>query len=379
MASGWSLRDLQARIDNRVSAQAISQYERGESRPSPGVLRVLAEALGVSVGYLTACGGIVLEGVEFRSKRAPGRRDQARIQARVLRRLERYLMIEEALRLPSLSWDRPRSAPFPMERSLSGAEHAARYLRAHWGLGTTPIPNLSELLENRGIKVLTMNLDKVDGMTTRARPRDRMTERQHVIVVNQQKPGDRQRFTMAHELGHMVLDTHPRVAEEAAHRFAAAFLMPRETLRAEIGWRRRSIGWSELFGLKRMFGVSVQALTRRCETLGVFTVTLCRQLYSQYARRRWSRPPFKEPVEIPREEPTRFERLCFRGLAEGAISTSWACELLQMNVDELEWHIECPVDHAAKRISGCDSRQIPLFASQPARGRSPLQPRQPRS
>ena len=303
MASGWSLRDLQAKIHNRVTAQAISQYERGESIPSDDVLRVLSQALGVSVAYLTGTSEIVLEGVEFRSKREIGRREQARIQARVLRRLERYLAVEEALRLPNLSWDRPRAAPFPMKGGLPGAEHAAGHVRAHWGLGITPVPNLAALLEDRGIKVVAMSLDTVDGMTARARQRHRGNQASYVIVVNGKKPGDRQRFTMAHELGHMVLEAPPGTAEKAAHQFAAAFLMPRDALLREVGWRRRSIGWSELFALQRMFRVSAQALTRRCEAVGVFRATLARRLYHEFARRHWSTYPFEEPVEIPRERP----------------------------------------------------------------------------
>ena len=354
MAMGWSLRDLQAEINNRVTAQAISQYERGESIPGDDVLRVLSEALGVSVAYLTETSEIVLEGVQFRSKREIGRRQQARIQARVLRRLERYLAVEEALRLPNRSWDRPRAAPFPMQGGLPGAEHAAGHLRAHWGLGVTPIPNLAVLLEDRGIKVMTMSLDTVDGMTARARRRHRGKQSSYVIVVNGKKPGDRQRFTMAHELGHLVLDAPQANAEKAAHRFAAAFLMPRETLMQEVGWRRRSIGWSELFSLQRMFRVSAQALTRRCEAIGVFTVTLARRLYREFAHRHWSRYPFKEPVTIPRERPERFERLCFRGVAEGAISTSEGSELLGMTIDELTWRIESPVDHCGERSFGGD-------------------------
>ena len=58
---------------------------------------MLAQALGVSVAYLTDASEIRLEEVEFRSNRELGRREQARIQARVLRRLERYLAVEEAL------------------------------------------------------------------------------------------------------------------------------------------------------------------------------------------------------------------------------------------------------------------------------------------
>ena len=45
-ALGLSLRDLESKIDNRVSAQAISKYERDESMPSSGVLI----ASGWSVG-----------------------------------------------------------------------------------------------------------------------------------------------------------------------------------------------------------------------------------------------------------------------------------------------------------------------------------------
>ena len=41
---GLTLRDLEARIDNRVTAQAISKYERDETMPSSGVLIALADA-----------------------------------------------------------------------------------------------------------------------------------------------------------------------------------------------------------------------------------------------------------------------------------------------------------------------------------------------
>ena len=65
-----------------------------------------------------------------------------------------------------------------------------------------------------------------------------------VVVVNRGDLGERQRFTVAHEIGHMVLDVSPKLNEEkAAHRFAGALLMPAETLRAEIGKHRNSMGW----------------------------------------------------------------------------------------------------------------------------------------
>ena len=134
----------------------------------------------------------------------------------------------------------------------------------------------------------------------------------------------------------MVLEVVAKINDEkAAHRFAGAFLMPAETLRAEIGKHRKSISWSELFNLKRIFGVSVQALTYRCKDLGIFGNPLFRNLFNEFNRRGWRSPPYREPWAMKGEEPKQFERLCFRALAESAISESKAAELLGHSVHEL--------------------------------------------
>ncbi len=242
--------------------------------------------------------------------------------------------MEATLGLPTVARDIPRDAPWPVLHDVAEAEQAALGLRGHWGLGLDPIPNLVELLEERGIKVLSMPLVGIDGLTASARREDRSIV--PVIVVNRQDWGERQRLTVAHEVGHMILNVVPNIDnEKAAHRFAGAFLMPAESLRAEIGMHRQSIGWSELFDLKRVFGVSVQALTCRCKDLGIFGNPLFRQLFNEFSRRGWRRPPYREPMALDGEVPGRFERLCFRALAEGAISESRAAGLLGYSVREL--------------------------------------------
>ena len=164
-----------------------------------------------------------------------------------------------------------------------------------------------------------------------------------VLVVNSDHWGERQRLTMAHELGHLVLEVGAKVDDEmAAYRFAGAFLMPDEVLWAAIGKHRTSIGWSELFALKQLFGVSVQGLTYRCKDLGIFSPTLFRRLFKEFSRLGWRKPPYKEPYAMPGEVPRRFERLCFRALAEGAISEAKAAELLETSVHELNRHMEEP-------------------------------------
>ncbi len=340
-AEGLSLRDLEAKIDNRVTAQAISKYERNESMPSSDVLIALANALDVSVDYLVGDQEMVLEAVDFRKKTSTSRREEAQVEARVLQLLERYLTVEGLLGLPSVAWDKPREAPWPVLRDPAEAEHAAYGLRAHWGLGHDPITNLVELLEERGVKILSMDLTNIDGLTARVRCEGGAIA--SVVVVNRGDRGERQRFTIAHELGHMILIVDPTVDEEkAAYRFAGAFLMPAVTLRTEIGKRRRSMGWSELFDLKQIFGVSVQALTYRCKDLGIFSPSLFRLLFEEFSRRGWRSPPYQEPSPIPREEPKRFERLCFRALAESAISEAKAAELLGISVRDVTRRMKEP-------------------------------------
>lgn len=336
-ALGLSLRDLESKIDNRVSAQAISKYERDESMPSSGVLIALARALGVSEDYLATDTDIVLESVDFRKKSITGAREKNQVEARVLDFLERYLTVEEILGLPTVDWDMPREAPWPVLNELAEVEQAALNLRHYWRVGINPIPNLVELLEDRGIKILSITLsDNIDGLAARVSRNNRKAT-SSVIVVNREHWGERQRFTIAHELGHMVLEAAPRFDEEkAAHRFAGAFLMPAETLRAEIGKFRKSMGWSELFELKRYFGVSVQALTYRCKDIGIFNNSLFQQLFDEFNRRGWRTYPYKEPFAIEKgEEPTRFHRLCYRALAEKLISEAKAAELLGLSVHEL--------------------------------------------
>ncbi|MEX2263182.1 MAG: ImmA/IrrE family metallo-endopeptidase [Bryobacteraceae bacterium] len=341
-AAGLPLRDLADRIENRVSAQQIGKYERDEDVPGSGMLIALSHALGVSLDYLAGDQEMVLEEIEFRKKQITSKKEEAQIQAQALHLIERYLMVEEILGLPSAEWDRPREAPFPV-RQIADADSAAQYLREHWNLGIDPIPNLVELLEERGIKVLVVDSqENIDGLAARVR-RSR-GEPVPIIVIRRGVHGERQRFNLAHELGHMVVDVQgdDKFREKAAHRFAGAFLMPAEALWSSVGKHRSSIGWSELFALKRLFGASIQAITYRCSDLGIFPPSLSQRLFREFSRLGFRSAPNYEPEHLAEEKPGRFDRLCYRALAEGAISEPKTAELLNITVRELNRRMEEP-------------------------------------
>ena len=163
--AGYSLRDLSIAMDNKVTAQAIGKYERGESIPSSGVLLALSKALGVSLSYLMDTQGIALSGVEFRTKANTSARDRAQVETEVLEWIERYLQVERVLELDSAHWKCPVARPRKLG-DVGDAEKLAAEVRETWKLGHDPIPNMTELLEEKGLKVLTVPLaERVSGFT----------------------------------------------------------------------------------------------------------------------------------------------------------------------------------------------------------------------
>lgn len=345
-AAGLSLRGLADAIGHRVSAQAIGKYERDEAMPGSAVLIALAGALHTTVDYLLGDPDLALHNLEFRKSVFTSKRDEARVEAAVLLHLERYLAIEEVLGLASMCWDAPRESPYPVIRDAVEAERAADALRRHWGLGHEPIPNLVELLEERGIKLFALPLKDVDGLAARAgHPQG---ARIPLVVFNADHWGERQRFTIGHELGHLILDVACDLdGERVAHRFAGAFLMPAVALWLEVGKRRNAIAIGELLALKAVFGVSIQALTHRCRDLGIISRATYRRLFDDFDRLGWRSPPYEEYGALPGERPRRFHRLCMRALAEGAISQSKAAELLDIGIADVDLYMQATTPRCA--------------------------------
>src|SRR5437588_8250679 len=191
--AGFSLRDLSAAMDGRVSAQAISKYERGEDMPSSEVLMALAKALGVSLSYLLDPIGIELTSIKFRTKANITVRDRAHVETEVLEWIERYLQIELIFDLDSTKWQFPIAHPCLLHE-INDAEKLARDVREEWKLGLDPIPNMTELLEEKGLKVLTVLLpQRVSGLTCLVGRGEGQSELP-VIVVNNQFTLERRRL-----------------------------------------------------------------------------------------------------------------------------------------------------------------------------------------
>ncbi len=352
--AGLSLRGLAAAMEGRVTAQAIGKYERGEDVPSSGVLSGLAKALGVSLTYLLDTQGVELSGVEFRTKASTTAQERAMVETEVLEGIERYLQIETILDLDSAKWHCPVSCPRQLHQ-VSEAEMLANDVRRTWDLGVDPIPNVTELLEEKGLKVLTVQLpQRVSGLTCLV-GRGSGQPKLPVIVVNSVFSLERRRLTLAHELAHRLIapdSLGEKDEEHAATVFAGAFLMPAEHLRREVGKYRRSLGYRELVDLKRLYRVSGVALLMRLRQLDVISESTLVYAFQSIARGwRTHEPEELEPGDArgQLERAQRFERLCYRALAEELISLSKAAELLREPVSAVEAGLKGPQGADADR------------------------------
>jgi hypothetical protein len=203
----------------------------------------------------------------------------------------------------SAEWDKPRAAPFPVYEAAE-TDRAAQYLREHWNLGADPIPNLVELLEERGIKVLVVNSEEnIDGLAAQVR-RSR-GKPVPIIVIRSGVHGERQRFNLTRELGHMVMDLQgdDKFREKAAQRFAGAFLMPAEALWLPIHvcctlawcvWRKLSRPRLSRYWRGTAVPVQLNSLLRELilfpPTCQTDAVCLLEQRTSSLMRCTWPRP-----------------------------------------------------------------------------------------
>lgn len=330
---GLSLEALSQRLGD-ISKQALSKFEKGGPPPNSTRLLQLAKALAVKPEYFFRQDGVQLSALEFRKLASMSQKRQDQIGEQMRDHLERYVSLERCFDL-----DAAASAPLQPPRafavsSFEQAEAAAEQLRAQWAIGGDAIAHLAELLEEHGIKVaLLADHDGFDGACAATH------DEQHVLIaLNGSRPGERIRFTAAHELGHWVMDLHADMPEKdketCCHRFAGAFLYPAERVRADFGGHTRSrVLAAELLNAKRRYGVSMAVALRRLKDLGLITDAGYTGMNMQFSANGWRKA---EPEALWPEQPRRFESLVYRALAEDLISPTRAAEFLKCSVAELD-------------------------------------------
>jgi Zn-dependent peptidase ImmA (M78 family) len=328
--NGFSLQDLAEKMGNRVTRQALHKYEKGEVVPDSEMLGYLAEAMGVRPDFFFRETRVEIGPVEFRKLKRLPVKEQNRIIEHTKDVLRRYLELEEIIGL-EIRFKNPL-AGCSVIGSFADVERAALKVREFWKLGSDPISNCIELLEDNHIKVIELEShNDFDGMQTW------VNGSIPVIVINcsQMKSTDRVRFTVLHELGHLLLplnDLPVKEKETFCHQFAAAMLIPRETAEKELGKNRNKLFVQELGFLKKQYGISIQALVRRAHDLGIIGGSYLKQFLFLMDHQGWM---VKEPHGYEGvEKSNRFDQLLLRALAEELVSISKAAALANKTLIE---------------------------------------------
>jgi Zn-dependent peptidase ImmA (M78 family) len=207
-------------------------------------------------------------------------------------------------------------------------ERIAATVRAHWGIPSGPIKNLTQYLERAGIVIGFSKFGgaSVSGVTFR------VSGRPPLILLNSTHPADRMRFTLAHELGHLVMHRFPTDdMESEATEFASAILMPAPDMRQAFHGRRITL--ELLAGLKPEWKVAMQALLVRASSLNFVTSNQARYLWQQIGSRGWR---LREPAELdfPAEVPKVLPLIVKTHLADLGYSLAELSKLVRIHESE---------------------------------------------
>lgn len=331
------MRELARRVG--VSAQAISNYERGEDVPGSQVLIRIALAVEKPLEFFFTRGVSIKEvRPAYRKRSGLSRAHQQSVEAYLCDWAGRVLQVQQ-ISGSSFIWQFPGGFPRRIH-TIEEVEQAAVQLREVWDLGMDAIPNLIALFEEKGVLISVVPVDAgdFDGAAFWIRADDRASCLLPAIAVREGLPGDRQRFTLSHELFHLLCEVPEGLdAERMAHRFAAAFLVPEPTAREALGLSRKHLSLYELHLLKHQFGLSMLAWVKRACELQIIHESTAQEMFRLFRKRGWH---LQEPGDsYPAEEPQRFHRMVVRLYGEGIISQRRAEYLLAQPLDVFEHRV----------------------------------------
>ncbi len=321
-----SLEELGQHLE--CTRQYVHKVETGQTTPSPQFIQQAAAYFNVPEGLFTHLKPVLQEEqIHFRSLRSTKVATKQIVIARgeYIKRLTEYL--DSKLRLPK--YDIQAS-----ERSVA-IEAIAEQCRADWGLGLGPISNMMRLCETHGIIVTTFpSISKeVDALS--------LATKRPIFVRNEAKESIcRQRFDLAHELGHLVLHdgtvTGDRITESEANQFASALLIPQTMMRTHFPtwFKSGRYNWAKLSEFKLTWKVSKAAILYRAKSLGLLT----QEQYTSGVialRKNSESITEKEDHLIPKEQPELLQA-CFAMLAKKKIFAEDIAQALNVNVGFLE-------------------------------------------
>lgn len=300
-----SVADIADRLGK--SRQTISQYENGTTNPSSEVVRMLANITGFPVQYFTkpklAQNSSNSQIPLYRG--SPAKSKALRRSYEVVSGWSNEIVtsLRQYVTMPCLNL--PEELEFDFlntENTVQRIETLCGELRRFWGLGSGPIYDVVGVLENNGfiISKIPNRAAEVDAFSIW------YDGTPHVFYGGNRDTAVSYRFSVCHELGHLILhqslqETESLDAalykemERQANLFSGAFLMPAETFGAEY----LTSSLDSFLSIKKKWKVSLSAMIMRAEAIGIIDVQQKNYLFRQLNARKYrTHEPYDDEIDF---------------------------------------------------------------------------------
>lgn len=328
---GFQKKELAEKLN--VSPSAVTQFEASGVRPNKETLVKLSWALEVPVEFFRYKAKdirpIPTDACHFRSLRASTQQERRRVLAAGTILIELVQFLEEHVEFPveNISAMAAKTQPQKMEE----IESFAANVREGWNLGLGPIKNMVDLLENHGVLIFIIpgHSERLDAFSLW------YADRPCIFISSDKGSSSRNRFDLAHELGHLLMhaDVIPgnKEFERQADAFASAFLLPYESFLPECPRRMNWGDWGHFIELKKRWKVAIAALLYRARKIGCISEATYRRAFMNLNKQNMRK---KEPAEPPMELPKLIIQAIELLIANGS-ATDEIAEALNLNEKDL--------------------------------------------
>jgi Zn-dependent peptidase ImmA (M78 family)/transcriptional regulator with XRE-family HTH domain len=307
----------------KVAQGTISKLELGDKDVASETTERLAEAVHYPPSFFfldEQYAGLGISILFFRKKASALQRYLRRLQALVnIQRIHTKILLRDVTLTTRSEIQRIDITEFQ-----GTPADIANMVRAAWSIPAGPIRSLISVIENAGGFVFkfpfgTTDVDAISQWPSDAPP---------LFFVNSQAPSDRTRFSLAHELGHVVMHDSPSETQEIeANQFAAEFLMPKADIRPHL----LEMNLQKSFSMKPHWRVSAGAIIKRAFDLGCMSSQRYTSLFKRYTQLGFRQ---NEPNPIANEYPQLVKSLVGEILNESGLLISDAAKMLHLYEDE---------------------------------------------
>ncbi|MFT3843700.1 MAG: ImmA/IrrE family metallo-endopeptidase [Lacibacter sp.] len=309
----------------------ISRIEHGDVIADGELLIALSEATNFPPQFFMQKGEMLPVNLSYRKRK--------QVPAKILNPIEAQMnIIRLHVQLITRSLEKPvPTLPVAEVTETNTPQKIAQMIRRKWNLTEPVFSNIAKLLELNGVIICSFNFG-----TERVDSRSMLTDDQYpIIFINSSLPGDRQRFSLAFELAHLIMHTfkivpHERDVNHEANLFAAEFLMPSKEILKDL--KNENITLPLLADLKRKWKQSMISLLYRADDLELLTANQKRYLIQQFNDQKIRR---REPPEldVQPEKPQLMRQLLANLMNKHKLNVNQMCTLLAIEAsDYLEYY-----------------------------------------